>query len=131
MPLNVKPIVSFKASKLASRFNIKDKTNIQHRHNVVYKLECPQEQCTHTYIGETARRLHVRISEHGGKDKRSSLLRHSVESGHDKIKLENAVILASNLGNYKQRKIAEALFIKEHKPSLNEQGQSIPLSLMN
>ena len=64
LPQNVKPSVSFKADKLASRFNVKDKINIKHQNNVVYKLECPQERCPHTYIGETARRLDERISEH-------------------------------------------------------------------
>ena len=39
--------------------------------------------------------------------------------------------LSSNYANYKNIKISEALFIKEHKPSLNEQGQSTQLSLFN
>ena len=99
--------------------------------NLVYKIKCPQEHCLHSYIGETARRLEERILEHSGKDKNSSVFKHSLETGHDIITLEDTSILASNFGDYKKRKIAEALFIKNLKPTLNEQNQSIPLSLLN
>ena len=47
-------------TKLSSQFNIKDDTNKQHKHDLVYFSRCPSTDCTDSYIGETARRL----SEH-------------------------------------------------------------------
>jgi len=46
--------LAFKAKKLSSCFNIKNRKLIQHKHDLVYKIMCPD--CPATYIGETARR---------------------------------------------------------------------------
>ena len=40
-------------------------------------------------------------------------------------------VLSDGHNNYKKRKLFEALFIKEQRPILNEQGQAIPLKLLN
>ena len=92
-------------------------------------MNCPHEQCTHSYIGETARRLKERILDQSSRDKNSACLRHSKNTGHPYVKNDEFKILSSDHANYKKRKISEALFIKEQKPSLNEQVQSTPLSL--
>ena len=63
LPPNIKPVFAFKSKKLASHFKIKDNTNTKHKHDLVYKIQCPQEHCLHSYIGETARRLEERILE--------------------------------------------------------------------
>ena len=81
------------------------------------------------YIGETARRLQTRIDEHGGKDKNSQMYKHSMESGHRPVAIENVKILATGAQNNKGRKTTEALCIKSHKPSLNIQEMSVPLKL--
>ena len=47
-------------TKLSLQFNIKDDTNKQHKHDLVYFSRCPSTNCTDSYIRETARRL----SEH-------------------------------------------------------------------
>ena len=44
-------------TKLSSQFNIKDDTNKQQKHDLVYFSRCPSTDCTDSYIGETARRL--------------------------------------------------------------------------
>ena len=40
---NVKPVFPFQASKLASRFKVRNTTTLQHKHDVLYKLRYPQE----------------------------------------------------------------------------------------
>ena len=60
LPPNIKPVFAFKSKKLASHFKIKDNTNTKHKHDLVYKIKCPQEHCLHSYIGEIARRLEER-----------------------------------------------------------------------
>ena len=47
------------------------------------------------------------------------------------MNIEQFLGLDDGINNYKKRKLSEALFIKEQKPTLNEQGQSIPLTLLN
>ena len=98
---------------------------------MVYKVRCGHEECDKFYIGETGRRLNERIKDHNARDKSSSLCKHALETGHPPVNIEHFSILSDGLNNYKKRKLSEALFIKEQKPTLNEQGRSIPLTLLN
>ena len=118
----------YNSTKLESRFNIKDRTNLNHEHNVVYNIDCPEPSCAATYIGETGRRITTRVTEHN-KDSKSSIYMHTKESGHGEVTMENVNILARNCGNIAKRKIIEALHIKYKKPSLNSQDGSVPLML--
>ena len=47
------------------------------------------------------------------------------------IKLEDFQIVGDNYANFRGKKIAEVLVIKEHRRRLNEQGQLVPLELFN
>ena len=100
-------------------------------YGLVYKVTCAHDGCGEFYIGETGRRLQERIKDHNARDKSSSLCKHALETGHPPVNIEQFLVLNDGLNNYKKRKLSEALFIKEQKPTLNEQGQSIPLTLLN
>ena len=41
--------------KLGSAFNIKEKTKLAHKHDLTYLVKCPENTCSETYLGETAR----------------------------------------------------------------------------
>ena len=125
--LNVR--IAFKAKRLGSFFNIKDKVKKEHEHNLVYETKCPD--CDVTYVGEAGRRLIMRVNDHSGKDKRSHVLKHSLETGHRIISLDDTKILNKNFSNYYKRKISEALYIKQKNPVLNIQDNSVPLKLFN
>ena len=43
LPDDVKTIISYKSKKLSTKFPVKDKTDFQHKHNVVYFGKCPNE----------------------------------------------------------------------------------------
>ncbi|KAK3746965.1 hypothetical protein QZH41_002519 [Actinostola sp. cb2023] len=131
LPSDVKARFSYRSHKLASRFSVKDQTAFEHWHNLVYMTECPEEKCKETYIGETGRRLQERITDHNSRDKTSSVSRHCKDTGHPSVNKADFKILATDYPFYRKRKTAEALLIKEKKPTLNEQGQSTPLSLLN
>ena len=45
LPDDVKTIISYKSTKLSTKFPVKDKTDFQHKHNVVYYGKCPNEGC--------------------------------------------------------------------------------------
>ena len=73
-----------------------------------------------------------RIKDHSGRDKNSHLVKHSIETGHSAVTINDFEIIGSAYrNNYQKWKVAEALYIKELKPSLNVQEKSIPLKLLN
>ena len=39
-------------------------------------------ECTYNYLGESARRIFERIIDHGGRDQKSHLFRHTVVNDH-------------------------------------------------
>ena len=127
---NTKISITYKSTKLSSKFSTKDKIKKDHNHDIVYLAKCPD--CSETYIGETARRLSRRVEEHAGKDKNSHVTKHSQLNGHKPVSLENFEIIGSNFKNNEYcRKIAESILIKRLKPSLNIQDMSIPIELFN
>ena len=121
--------IVYKSRKLSSTFQLKDPTPIEHQHNVVYKVTCPENICKALYIGETARRLISRIIENGGKDSNSHVLKHSVTEKHLKVNIANVKILTVNHSKLAMRKILESLYIRHLAPSLNVQEMSVPLQL--
>ena len=56
---------------------MKDQAKKEHKHNLVYIVNCPSQACTKTYIGETARRLTSRLEEHSGKSEQSNVTQFS------------------------------------------------------
>ena len=84
------------------------------------------------YIGETARGINERIVDHTGREINSNLLKHSVESVHKPLEAVDYKIIGKGYRkNTMKRKLSEAFFIKELKPTLNKQGKSVPLKLFN
>ena len=132
LPNNVKPQITYTGRKLGSLFQTKDQTIFEHKHNVIYHGKCPAENCVDDYIGETARRVNERIVDHTGRDINSHLLKHSIESGHKPLEAVDYKIIGTGYrNNTMKRKLSEALFIKELKPTLNKQEKSLPLKLFN
>ena len=119
-------------TKLSSQFNIKDDTNKQHKHDLVYFSRCPSTDCTDSYIGETARRLSERVMDHTGRDTKSHIVRHCLSCNHETVNIENFKILNMGYNNNKyKRRISEGLSVKQYHPSLNMKDNSIPLQLFN
>ena len=67
---NTKARVAYKAKRLATCFNLKDRVQKKHKHEVVYEVTCLD--CSVKYIGETARRLEDckirRLKDHCGHE---------------------------------------------------------------
>ena len=60
------------------------------------------------YIGESGRRIVVRVKDHNGKNYKSYTLKHSLETGHESVTNSDFSIIPKNLnGNKRKRKIAE------------------------
>ena len=85
LPPEIKTQVAYTGKKLSTCFNVKDQSTFAHPHDVVYYADCPNEKCRENYIGESGRRISERIKDHNGRDLKSHILRHSVESGHANV----------------------------------------------
>ena len=132
LPNNVKPRIAFTGRKVNRSFKIKDKTEMKHNHDIAYYNECPDEQCNENYIGETGRRISERIIDHAGRDSKSNIYKHCIETGHRSPDINDFKIIGTNFRkNVSKRKIAEALLIKQLKPTLNKQEKLIKLKLFN
>ena len=100
----------------------KDPTPISDQCGVVYDIPC--DTCDDSYVGETARKMVTRFTEHTRSDKESAILEHVTNTGHS-VSLENVSILARE-PRFGARKIKEALEIFKRRPSLNrDQGVEI------
>lgn len=133
LPMTVIPRITFRGKKLGSFFPIKDKIAKEHLSDLIYEYGCdvttfcdPIER----YIGETSVRIGNRSNEHANTDKQSAIYKHAKTHNHP-VTLDNFDILAKGYKNKINRKIAEALYIKDKKPNLNEQVYSYKLQLFN
>ena len=113
--------IIYTGRKLASKFNIKDKISKEHKHDLIFKAQCPDLNCDATYMGEIGRRFAERIIDHSGGD-----------DNCENVKIDHFEILSNGYKNNKfKRKLAEALHIKHERPILNVQEQSVSLKLFN
>ena len=118
--------------KLSTCFNIKVQTKFEHQHNIVYHGKCPEVDCIDSYIDEASRRVFERIIDHNGRDRKSHLFRHSVQHNNKNLERQDFKILGKGYrNNAMKRKISEALYCRELKPTLNVQEKSIDLKLFN
>ena len=96
LPDDVNTMISYKSTKLSTKFPVKDKTDPQHKNNIVYHSKCPSQGCHENYIGETNRRIVERIQDHNNRDKNSHLLKHAHEKGHTHVWENDFKILGNN-----------------------------------
>ena len=124
--------IIYTRTKLASKFNIKDEISKKHKHDLIFKAQCPNLNCDETYIGEIGRRFSERIIDHSGRDDNSHLYLHAEKTGHENVNINHFETLSNGYKNNKfKRKLAAALHIKHERPTLNVQEQSVPLLLFN
>ena len=72
---------------LASKFNIKDEISKKHKHDLIYKAQCPDLNCDETYIGEIGRRFSERIIDHSGRDDQPHFYLHAEKTGHEIVNI--------------------------------------------
>ena len=132
LPSIVKTGITYTGRKLGTKFQIKDLTRNQHENDLIYYSKCLKTNCNEDYLGETGRRIIQRTADHCRKDKQSHLLKHALISSHPVVDLKDLKVTDKNYhGNKCKRKISEALYIKQCRPSLNAQEHSVRLKLFN
>ena len=128
LPEKLRPRIVYTGTKLSTMFRLKDKIDDQYCSDLVYYFQSSREENV-TYTGETKCRLGKRIKEHQGKDKMSAIVIDYKKKGIQPPKPEEFRILAKNYSL--KRRIAESLFVKENKSTLNVQKDCYKLTLFN
>ena len=82
------------------------------------------------YVGETNVRYGTRCYEHCHTDKESSVYKHKVAKNLE-VSENDFEIVEKGFSKRLNRKLAEALYIKERNPVLNGQKKSYKLLLFN
>ena len=127
LPSNVTPQFAYKGKKIGSYFRLKDQVPFEHQSNCVYAFK-PENSTK--YVGETEVRIEDRTYQHCQTDKKSSIYKYKIEKQVE-ISKDDFEILDQGYSKKLDRKLAEALYIKELKPELNEQVKSYKLCLFN
>ena len=102
----MKPRFIYTGKKIGSFFQVKDAIKLEHQSNLVYEY-------SHGYVGETAVRFGTRRKEHGS-DKNSSIFKFA-RAQNISVEDSDFKILSRGHRNVRERKIAEALYIKKDK----------------
>ena len=129
IPENIRPKVLYKGTKLSTFFSTKDRIKDMHCSNLVYEYRGSGGELRDDYIGETKCRLGTRIQQHQRSDKESAIYQNYTNKNIDPPDPKDFSILAKNYNNRMKRRIAESLYIKEMKPSLNIQKDAYQLRL--
>ena len=121
--VQIKPV--FQSKKISQVLSPKEKKPpIVNKQCVVYKFQC--DLCDTDYVGYTTRHLHQRIGEH----KYSVIGRHLEDHGLSKSDLKDKHFSVMRKCRSKfDCLIFEMLFIKELKPGLNTQKDSVRAKL--
>ena len=129
LPNRIKPRFIYKGTKIGSFFSVKDKIDKAHRSDLVYGYT-EKEESDLGYVGETNVRIERREQEHAKWDTSSAIYKNSVEKKIS-VTSDDFKVLESGYPKSIDRKIAEALYIKDFRPVLNGQKVSYKLKLFN
>ena len=91
---------------------MKDKTEKEHQHDIVYHVNCPEESCENSYIGKSGRSVVEKVKDHKGRDNKFNFLKYSMEKRHAGVELNYFKIIGRNFKNKCERKVFKALLIK-------------------
>ena len=89
--------IIYTGKKLGSQINIKDRTNFEHQHNLIYHVNCPIPTCENNLHWWNCIHINERIKYHNGRDHTSCMLKLSIEKHHDIVTQENLKIIAKKL----------------------------------
>ena len=128
LPGNIKPRFTYKGNKVGSLFRIKDLVPVAHQTNLVYEFE---KDGIKKYVGQTNVRYKTRVVQHCNTDKESSIYKYKVAQ-RITISAENFKIIEKGYSRLIDRRLAEALYVKEYRePELNKQKRSAKLLLFD
>ena len=103
LPENANTQISNTERKFSICFQIKDKSKFDHQHNLVYHSKCPSELCDKNYIDESGRCIAERVKDHNGRDHKSHILKHSLETEYEHVTSSDFSIISKNFNENKKK----------------------------
>ena len=103
IPNNTNIEVAFKSTKLRSCFNVKDKTDFEHNHDLIYHAKCPEPTSIGDYVGESARQITEKIKDHNGRYHTSQVWKDSIERSHKNVSTIDFKIIEKSFHNNKRK----------------------------
>ena len=129
IPEKIRPRTVYQGTKLSAFFSTKDKVDPMHCSNLVYYYKGSGTGEKDDYTGETKCRIGKRIHEHIRYDTESAIYKNYHQKNITPPTPSDFSVIGKNYENRLKRRIAESLFIKEKKSSLNIQKDSHQLRL--
>ena len=133
LPNNTKVEVVFKSTKLSSCFNVKNKIDFEHNHDLIYHSKCPEPTCIDDYVREIAPQITERIKDHNGRDHTSHVLEHSIEKSYknvNTIDFKVKLLIRIFIIIIKKRKIAEVLWVNDQDQHLTRKRNLFSLNYL-
>lgn len=129
-PFNIK-IASYGKNCINKFYsNMKDKTDIMMKSNVVYRIECAD--CRKCYVGQTSQRLKNRLTQHSSdikvKPNSCALTQHASQFNH-KFSFNEVKILAQD-NNNKRRLFLEMFHIQKSNNCVNFKKDTSNLNII-
>ena len=116
---------------LAPIFKLKIIINLITNMTLCYE-KCPSELFDEIYISKRGRHIAERVKDHNGRDYKSHILKHSLDTGHEHVTSYDFSIISKNFnGNKRKQKIAKSLLIKQLHPTVNIHNKSASFKLFN
>ena len=110
LPEHTKLEITLTGKKRNSCLSIKDKTKLEHEHDLVYYANCTEPSCRDNYVGETSLRITEGMKDHSGRDHALHMVKHNLETSYNDINTPDLRIIDINFSNdERKRKIAESL----------------------
>ena len=81
-----------KINSESTKFQLKDLTKNQHKHDLVYSSKCPEPNCNEDCLSETRRRIKKVI----GKEKQSHFFKRALISNHPVAALKDLKVIDKN-----------------------------------
>ena len=82
-----------------------DQTKFEDKHDIIYLATCPEDNCSENYIEESGCQISERIIDHNGRDKKSTIFKHSSQKCHQHFHTNSFKIIGNGLKNnsFKQK----------------------------
>ena len=87
--------IACNGTKLGSKFNVKNLTKREHKHDLLQSVICPEKHCV--YSGKTGRRISECIEVLGGKDKNFHVYQQSILLNHPLVPMDCLPILSGGI----------------------------------
>ena len=118
---SVKIITYYRPLKLSSKFSTRTRLEDMEKSSLVYQFTCPEPSCNEGYIGYTNQKLLTRIKQH--RRITAPIYQHYIDSHNDSPPMvpefKNNFTILYKSEDLSCVKTAEAIYIKNNKPSIN------------